>query len=145
LGLFSLATLQTGRVGVDIPVHQDFHIGGTNTIRGWGLDSRNGKHQFLNTVEYRYALLQPRPLSISNFNIHFGIQLAAFGDLGLAWNEGNEFKLDDFIDGYGFGIRFIVPFVNMIRLDFAFGEPGEGMRFHIAIFEKAVMQRARVR
>jgi outer membrane protein assembly factor BamA len=145
LSLFSLTTLQTGRVGVDIPVHQDFHIGGTNTLRGWGLGARSGKHQFLNTVEYRYALIRPRPVSISRFNIHLGVQLAAFGDLGLAWNEGNEFKLDNFIDGYGFGIRLLVPFVNVIRLDFAFGEPSEGMRFHIALFEKAVMQRARVR
>jgi outer membrane protein assembly factor BamA len=145
LGLFSLATLQTGQVGVEIPIYQDFHIGGTNTVRGWGLDARNGKNQFLNTIEYRYMLMEPRALTVFNFNLHFGMQLAVFGDFGLAWNEKSEFKLDNFIDGYGFGVRFLVPFVNTVRLDFAFGEPGEGMRFHIALFEKSVKQRARVR
>ena len=33
LALFSLTTLQTGTVGVEIPVYQDFHLGGTNSIR----------------------------------------------------------------------------------------------------------------
>jgi outer membrane protein insertion porin family len=145
LGLFSLTTLQTGRVGEEIPIYQDFHIGGTNTVRGWGLDAQNGKNQFLNTIAYRYTLMETRPLTIFKFNLHFGVQLTAFGDFGLAWNEKSEFKLDNFIDGYGFGVRFLVPFVNMVRLDFAFGEPGEGMSFHIALFEKSVMQRARVR
>lgn len=145
LGLFSLTTLQTGTVGVEIPIHQDFHIGGTNTVRGWGLDARNGKNQFLNTVAYRYTLMELRPLTIFKLNLHFGVQLTAFGDFGLAWNEKSEFALNNFIDGYGVGVRFLVPFVKMIRLDVAFGEPGEGATFHVALFEKAVMQRARVR
>jgi outer membrane protein assembly factor BamA len=145
LALFSLATFQTGRVGEEIPIYRDFHLGGTNTVRGWRLDSRNGKHQFINTIEYRYALMKPRPLSISSFTVHLGLQLAVFGDLGLAWNESDEFDLDNFIDGYGFGLRLLVPFVQMVRFDVGFGEPGRGMTVHIALFEKAVMQRARVR
>ena len=145
LALFSLLTLQTGDVGTDIPVYLDFHIGGTNTIRGWDLDGRFGKNQFINTVGYRYNLVEPRPFEVFGTQLHLGLQLSAFGDFGHAWDESNEFKLENFIEGYGFGVRLLVPFVEMIRMDFGWGEPGGGMRFHFGLFEKPVMQRFRVR
>ena len=56
LALFSLASLRTGRVGEDIPVYLQFNLGGTNTVRGWTLGAREGKNQFINTLEYRYEL-----------------------------------------------------------------------------------------
>jgi outer membrane protein assembly factor BamA len=145
LVLFSLLTLQTGEVDQDIPSYLDFHIGGTNTIRGWDLDARSGKNEFINTVGYRYIVVEPRSFTVFGTHLHLGLQLTVFGDFGNAWNESNEFKLDNFIDGYGFGVRLLVPFVEMIRLDFGWGEPGQGMRFHFALFEKPVMQRFRVR
>lgn len=145
LALFSLTTLRSGRVGVDVPTYLEFILGGANTIRGWSFGARNGKNQFINTAEYRYTLLAPRPLSVSSFNVHFGLQFAVFGDFGQAWNESDAFRWNDFIDGYGIGLRILVPFVNMIRVDFAWGEPGKGMSFYVAIWEKAVMQRFRVR
>ena len=51
LAFFSLTTLQMGTVGVEIPIYQDFQLGGGNSIRGWGLESTSGKNQFINTLE----------------------------------------------------------------------------------------------
>lgn len=143
LALFFLTTLQTGEVGEAIPLHQDFHLGGSNSIRGWGLDSTKGKNQFINTIEYRYEWVPPRARKVFGFNFYLGVQLALFGDFGVAWNH--RAQKNRWLDGYGLGIRFLVPFVDMIRVDFAFGEPGEGLGSHIGIQEKAVMQRRRVR
>jgi len=143
--LTSLTTLRTGKVGVDVPIHQDFHIGGTNTIRGWSLDSRSGKDQQITTSEYRYMLLEPRSFNVTFFTAYVGLQLAAFGDLGHAWSEKNEFALDRFIGGYGFGIRLLFPFVDEIRIDVAWGEPGQGSTIHFGVFPKALVQRLRVR
>jgi len=142
LAFFSLTTLQTGTVGVEIPVYQDFHLGGANTIRGWGLDSSRGKNQSINTLEYRYDLMVPRAFSIFGFTIYFGLQAALFADLGIAWDDsqGNRW-----LDGYGFGIRLLVPFVDMVRIDFAFGEPGAGLTNQFGIGAKAVQQRKRIR
>lgn len=145
LMLTSLTTIQTGRVGIDIPLHQDFHIGGTNTIRGWSLDSRSGKNQLINTAEYRYTFLKPRPVGLGFFRIYFGLQLAGFADVGHAWNESGEFALNRFIGGYGLGLRILAPFIDEIRVDVAFGEPGEGATFHFGLYPKVLMQRARVR
>jgi outer membrane protein assembly factor BamA len=143
--LTSLTTLQSGILGEDIPIYADFHIGGTNTIRGWPLDARSGKNQFINTVEYRYLLTEPRPFSLSFFTAYIGLQLAAFGDFGHAWNETNDFAVNQFIGGYGVGLRVLIPFVDEIRMDVAWGAPGEGMTFHFGIYPKVVMQRQRVR
>ena len=143
--LTSLTTLQVGILGEDIPIYADFHIGGTNTIRGWPLDARSGKNQFINTVEYRYLLTEPRPFSLSFFTAYIGLQLAVFGDFGHAWNEPNDFAVNQFIDGYGVGLRVLIPFVDEIRMDVAWGAPGEGITFHFGIYPKVVMQRQRVR
>jgi len=145
LALFSLTTLQTGTVGVELPIYLDFHLGGTNTIRGWSLDSLHGKNQFINTAEYRYSLLGPRALSLKGFTVSLGIHLAIFGDVGVAWDQSSEFSTENFIGGYGFGIRFLVPFVDMIRVDFALGEPGRELRSHVALGPKPVRQRLRIR
>jgi hypothetical protein len=41
---------------------------------------------------------------------------------------------------WGFGIRVIVPYVNVIRIDFGFGRPIEGMILHFGIMDKAVVR-----
>lgn len=145
LALFSLLTLRTGNVGSEVPLHQDFHIGGTNSVRGWDINARQGKNQWINTAEYRVTLMEPKMFSLLGLTADIGFQIALFGDLGIAWNNSDEFKKDNFIGGCGFGLRFLIPFVNMFRVDFGFGEFGESFRVHLGTFEKPVAQRFRVR
>ena len=143
--LSSLTTLRTGKLGVDIPLHQDFHIGGTNTVRGFDLSSRTGIHQTINTAEYRYLLLPPRSLKVWFFTGYFGLSIAGFTDVGHAWTDRSELSFDNVLDSYGVGVRFLIPFVDEVRFDMAWGEPGQGMRFHFGVYPKVEMQRARVR
>jgi outer membrane protein assembly factor BamA len=144
LALFSFTTLQSGIVGSDVPIYRDFHIGGTNTIRGWKNNARYGNNQFVNTLEYRYELLPPKSFRVGGFGFYIGVQLAAFGDFGTAWDGGEEFTRN-MIGGGGFGIRFIVPFVDIIRVDFGFGQSGVGMRQHFGIRDKPYFTRKRIR
>jgi outer membrane protein assembly factor BamA len=144
LAMNSLLTLQTGTVGMEIPIHEDFHIGGTNSLRGWNIDARHGKDQWLNTLEYRFDLLKVRGHSFKGFNYYYGVQLDAFGDAGTAWNTNEEFNRN-FIAGGGFGIRVVVPYVNVIRIEFGFGQANQGMISHFGIMDKAVYERRRVR
>jgi outer membrane protein assembly factor BamA len=145
VGLFSLTTLRTGKSGIEVPIHQDFLIGGVNTVRGWPLASKRGINQFLNTAEYRYTIMRPRALQFKGLNFRFGLQVAGFADWGFAWKRPEEFKLDNSIAGIGFGFRLLIPYVESIRIDFAYGERGGGMKFYLGIFEKADSQRNRVR
>lgn len=142
----SLTTLRTGELGVDIPSYQVYTFGGTNSVRGWEFDQRRGKNQFLNTLEYRYDAIPIQPLNLFGmFTFRVGVQIAAFGDLGILWDEGAQFKLDNFIGGYGVGVRLLLPGVQMLRLDFGWGQSGAKVLVGFAVFEKADMQRRRVR
>ena len=89
--------------------------------------------------------MAPRPFSFKGFNFYLGLQLAGFGDFGIAWDRAEQFKLDNFIHGYGFGLRLLVPFMDVIRIDFAFGEKDQGIQRHIGLGWKPERQRQRVR
>jgi len=144
LVISSLSSLQTGMVGEEIPVYRTFWVGGTNSVRGWDLGARSGKNQMINTVEYRYEILAPRAFRVFGIGLYSGIHIAAFGDLGTAWGESDEFT-GNFIGGGGFGVRLLFPFIQMFRFDFGFGQHGIRPVPHFGIREKAYYQRLRVR
>jgi outer membrane protein insertion porin family len=145
LGLFALATWQSGDVGVSLPEYLQFSLGGANSVRGWRLGTRLGRHQFISGVEYTYVVHPVTPFSVAGLHFYGGLQLAAFADLGLAWNGRDDFDTSRAIDGYGIGLRLLVPFVDVIRLDVAWGEPGQGAVGYFGVSLKPARQRQRVR
>ena len=143
VSLVGFAAFQSGVVGHDLPEYLQFGLGGTNSVRGWALGSRVGRNQAIATVEYAYAVVPVQPFTVFGLNLYGGMQVAAFSDVGMAWND--HLAASDAIDGYGVGLRLLLPFVDVIRLDLAFGEPGHGARFCLGINLKADKQRDRVR
>ena len=142
----SLTTLRTGQLGVEIPTYQVFTFGGVNSVRGWEFNQRRGKNQFLNTVEYRYDWVPMRVLNLfGGIRFRAGAEIIGFGDFGVLWNESDQFKPDNFIGGYGVGLRLLMSGVGAIRLDFGWGQSGAKVLVGFGVFEKADMQRARVR
>ena len=122
-----------------------FALGGGNTVRGWELGSRRGRNQFISSAEYTFVVRPVSAFSMAGFNLYAGIQAAAFADLGLTWNDDDDLEASSAIDGYGFGVRLLVPFVDVIRIDVAWGEPGHGASAYFGVSLKATRQRQRVR
>jgi outer membrane protein assembly factor BamA len=144
IALFSFASLTDGTVGETIAPWQQYSLGGTNSIRGWHLGSKTGKNQFINTLEYRYTLLKPKLISYFGVNLRVGMHIAAFADVGTAWTLEEDFR-KNFLDGYGIGLRFIIPYVGLARIDFGVGQPSARIQVHLGSYEKSVRQRDRVR
>jgi outer membrane protein insertion porin family len=146
LGLFALASLTSGRVGETVAPWQTYHLGGSNTVRGWDLGSDSGQNQLICTAEYRLALRRMRPLPLP-FGLLYdvGLHLAVFADLGWAWSEPEPLLMRDALDGYGVGLRVDSPLLGMLRFDLALGQPGGRVLLHVGSKEKAEMQRLRVR
>jgi outer membrane translocation and assembly module TamA len=88
--------------------------------------------------------MKPKTIQVKGFGFFLGLHLAGFADAGSAWTESSQFT-KNFIGGGGFGIRLVVPFINIIRFDFGFGQSGKGMTNHFGIREKADYHRLRVR
>ncbi|UCH85173.1 MAG: BamA/TamA family outer membrane protein, partial [Candidatus Latescibacterota bacterium] len=144
LALTSLATLSTGEVGVNFPIYMQYNLGGANSVRGWSLGSRDGKNQWINTAEYWRLLVDYQKFKVWFLKFAMGLQLGVFGDAGTAWSESDEFS-QSWIAGGGAGLRFLMPAILMFRADVAYGESGHTVRFFLAVREKAVQQRMRVR
>jgi outer membrane protein assembly factor BamA len=144
LALYSLATITTGKLLEDIPVYMDFHIGGTNSVRGWPLDSRRGQNQWLLTGEYWYNLLDAHAFRFWFIKWRMGLQLALFADAGTAWYAGPEFG-ENFIAGFGGGLRLTLPAIVLVRLDLAYAKDQFGLKIAIGGAEKAIAQTQRVR
>jgi outer membrane protein insertion porin family len=144
LAVFSFNTRTSGQTGVQIPEWDNFEIGGTNTVRGWTFGARVGKNQYIATFEYRYMLVKPKLVQLWFLKMNMGLQLALFGDAGTAFDTDTRPK-DNLISGAGIGLRLIVPGIDMIRFDFAAGQPSVGITVHIGSSSKATAQRNRVR
>ena len=137
----ALVTVQSGTDGVDLPTYADYALGGENTVRGRTFAAKRGKNQFISTIEYRYTAVPTRSFRVFGLNLYAGLALAAFTDVGSAWDHSDGFS-DGFIGGGGIGLRLYIPYVNMIRLDLSVGS---GMQGGFGIGEKADAQRNRVR
>ncbi len=144
LSLSSFASLTAGELGVTIPNHQEFFIGGTNSVRGWSMGSRNGQNQWLNTFEYWFRLMDQKAWKFWFIKWRMGLQIGAFGDFGTAWSDYQDLDRN-WIAGGGAGLRLTMPVVTMFRFDLAYGENGPSVRMYIGGGEKASAQKQRVR
>jgi len=93
----------------EIPLHEKFRVGGSETVRGYRYGAMQGDRMLVAQVEYRFPI---------NQTIHG----AVFYDLGNAW-EGSGLDLHDLKQGAGVGIRFNTP-LGVIRIDYGIGENG---------------------
>lgn len=144
LALSSFTTLVPGELGVNVPYHQEFFIGGTNSVRGWSLGARQGRNQWLNTFEYWYRLMDQKAWKFWFIKWRMGFQVGAFGDLGTAWSDYQDLE-ENMIGGGGVGFRLTMPIVTMFRFDVAYGENDFSVRMFIGGGEKPIAQKQRVR
>jgi outer membrane protein assembly factor BamA len=143
-----LLSLQSGQVGLDIPSYLQYFLGGSNSIRGYKLDDLGkklfGKNQFLYTLEYRYVLVPLQAYKIFKWSIGAGLELAGFGDAGIAWSQGKDFSLNRTRFGFGGGVRVLLPGVNMVRFDIGVSQEGDVV-FNFGINSIFEARRLRVR
>ena len=52
-------------------------------------------------------------------------ELATFADIGVIWNEPEQFAMSRTRFGYGAGVRILFPVVDMIRFDVGVSEFGD--------------------
>lgn len=113
-----------GLANGDVPIYEEYSIGGVNSIRGLSEDILTGTHSLLLNSEYRYPI-----------NDTFG--LVGFLDSGWA---GQSFSGMDHAMGAGVGARIRLKMLGLgaVRLDYGWelaGEPGSGARFHFFLGE----------
>lgn len=112
LALRALGGVSTG----DVPLSEQFWIGGFDLLRGYDLFSIRGTRMLLTSVEARVPIGQ-------------GVQGVLFADYGNAWQPGRRVSLTDMKAGVGAGMRFLTP-IGPIRLDIAYGS---GLKTYVSL------------
>jgi outer membrane protein assembly factor BamA len=75
----------------------------------------------------RYFSWQDGPMMSQLYqNLKFGISMGIFMDSGIAWQDQLEFALPNFYTGYGLGLHFHLPYVYVLRFDYAWNDRGSG-------------------
>jgi outer membrane protein assembly factor BamA len=149
LELSGLLSLQSGEVGLDVPEYLMYRVGGTNSIRGYQLETLGreiyGKNQLLTTAEYVFTIMAPRYINpAGRVPLKLGIEASVFADAGTAWSEPREFAVDRFRSGVGGGFRIVGAGSGQLRLEVGWS-PSGGFVFHFAAGAKIQNQRARLR
>lgn len=143
----ALASLQTGTVGEDVPEYLQYRMGGANSIRGQAVDlgkTLYGKNQLITTLEYQMSVMPLRSYDFFKWSAAIGVQLAFFADTGVAWSSADEFSSERTKTGFGVGLRFLVPTLEMVRFDIGVNANGDA-HFHFATGPKWSEQRERLR
>lgn len=144
----ALTTVQSGELGVDVPLYNRFFLGGANSVRGYDIDELgpelNGQNQMLLVAEYEWEFLPARAIPVFRWSFGIGARLAVFGDAGIAWSDNDQFRSTRFKEGAGIGLRLLVPGTNVMRLDFGVGESGK-VYFHFSSWPRLDRQRDRLR
>ena len=55
-------------------------------------------------------------------NLPIGLSAGIFVDSGIIWNLAHEYALKNFYTGFGLGLHFHLPYVQVFRCDLAFNE-----------------------
>lgn len=117
--LVGLAGFQLNRPfgGSDpIPFYLQPHIGGSSTLRGYGLDRFYGPGLIMASLEYR-------------IRVHPNIQFYPFFDEGQIFERTSDLRWLDWHRNYGFGIRIRSRTGTILTTEFGWG--GEGTQFHL--------------
>jgi outer membrane protein insertion porin family len=91
----------------DVPLSEQFFLGGFDMLRGYDLFSVRGDRMFLATTEVRVPMGN-------------GLQGVVFTELGNAWKPETDLSLSGLRSSFGIGLRFLSP-IGPIRLDAAYG------------------------
>jgi len=112
------------------PFYDKFYLGGPNSLRGY-------QDRGLNPLGYASRLVQGSaelrfPLTRANFPRQF-LSGVVFYDVGQAWSEPDKLYRDKWNSSVGYGLRFNIPFIGLVRLDFAYPIPSYDIRIHLSL------------
>ena len=113
-----------------LPVYDRVYLGYSNRIRGHFNEVLEGRHIFMAGQALRFPLIKTRYYSLpsvflpgsSTKNLKFGLNGGFFTEQGIVWSRKNEFAAQNFISGFGAGLHFLLPYIEVLRLDLAFDE-----------------------
>jgi outer membrane protein assembly factor BamA len=123
----------------DLPLYKQVYFGFGERIRGhFSKIEGPGRQSLLSNLEMRFPIVPIRLFNLpssflppsSTQNLQFGINGVLFFDSGIVWSEKKQedqfifntksFNFNNFLSGFGFGLHFRLPYVEVARLEVGF-------------------------
>jgi len=130
LALRGKTVLSRGR----IPIYDRVFLGYEERIRGYFNRRSEGENLLLGMIELRFPLKgisyftwESAPFLKDYFrNLKFGISAGIFLDTGDVWFQNQQLRRRRFHTGFGFGLHFHLPYIDLLRLEYALNEDLKG-------------------
>lgn len=127
-------------------VYDRLHHGGANTLRGYDADtSAHGSHEWVHNVEYRWSMIQRRPIEILGIAGFWALQLVAGVDGAFLWDEQKLPGWENYRASLYGGVHLVLPAIDRIRLEAGINPHDHTWNIAIGLFEKTTTQRWRSR
>jgi outer membrane protein insertion porin family len=116
--------VKMGIISNEAPFWEKFYLGGPNSLRGFSdrslSPSGGGDRLYQAGIELRF------PITAKHYPQHF-LSGVIFLDSGANLPAGQQIDLSSLYNSAGFGLRFRLPFLGIIRMDLAYPlDAGEG-------------------
>jgi len=109
-----------------LPVYDRFYLGYDERIRGHFHEVREGEFRALAGLAVRVPLIPVRYFSLTSVpqltDLKYGLSLGFFADTGVTWLRKGKPK--DWMSGFGMGLHLHLPYINVLRLEWALNESG---------------------
>ncbi|GAB4375862.1 MAG: hypothetical protein Kow0042_21640 [Calditrichia bacterium] len=126
-----------------LPIYDRSFLGYSERIRGYydrifpplgQYRNFDSPQLMLNSLEIRFPLLPVRYFTWKNApffaslykDLKFGISGGVFIDSGTAWQQTRQLSLSKFFTGYGLGLHIHLPYANVLRIEHAWSDEGQG-------------------
>lgn len=110
------------------PVYDRLFLGYEERIRGHWFETAEGENRWIAGAALRLPLIPVQYFDLGEaselMNLKFGVSAGIFADAGTTWFHGEKWNDGDILFGYGGGLHFHLPIVDVLRLEAAFDEKG---------------------
>ena len=112
-----------------VPDYSKNYLGYDERIRGNFNTRKEGDNRAILGAEFRFPILPVRYISMGQAaapfgaygnDLPFGLSGEIFYDAGATFNQKQQLRQYNFMRGFGFGLLFHMPYVHILRLEYAF-------------------------
>jgi len=111
-----------------VPVYDRLFLGYEERIRGHWSVMAEGENRWIASAALRFPLIKIRHFDLGesseSMNLKFGVSFGFFADAGKVWFHNERLDTGRLLFGYGAGLHFHLPIVDVLRFEAAFDEKG---------------------
>ena len=144
LTAMALYQFRDGIKGETFPVYDQFHVGGANTLRGYGHDALRGKSECILTLENRTDLMRKKQVRFWNWGAFLAVQGLIGVEAASVWDHDAAAE-GDFHSSVYAGVHLLLAGADRLRLEAGSKFAKFEFVWDLGMLDKADIQRFRAR